>query len=103
MEQLTPDERRAAQEKSLDAVNCELSLLRQHMDARFAQVDQQFVATRLEMQLFTKEEMGKAASQLTSRIDALQERMESNNRWIFGLLVTNLASLIALAARGLFG
>ena len=36
MEQLTPDDRIAAQEKALDAVNCELALLRQHMDARFA-------------------------------------------------------------------
>lgn len=42
MEQLTPDDRIAAQEKALDAVNCELALLRQHMDARFTGVDAQF-------------------------------------------------------------
>lgn len=46
MEQLTPDERIAAQEKALDAVNCELALLRQHMDARFVGVNAQFAAMR---------------------------------------------------------
>jgi hypothetical protein len=50
MEQLTPDDRIAAQEKALDATNCELALLRQHMDARFAgmreSTDAQFAAMR---------------------------------------------------------
>ena len=50
MEQLTPDDRVAAQEKALDATNCEIALLRQHMDSRFASMressDAQFTSMR---------------------------------------------------------
>ena len=53
MEQLTPDDRIAAQEKALDAVNCELALLRQHMDAKFASMQASVDARFASMQAST--------------------------------------------------
>ncbi len=120
MEQLTPDDRIAAQEKALDAVNCELALLRQHMDAKFASmqasvdarfasmqastdaqfasmrqyIDDGLVKLRLEMQLYTNQAVAAAVAELSAKIDR-------NGRWTIGLLISILTGLIALAARGL--
>jgi len=109
MEQLTPDDRITAQEKALDAVNCELALLRQHMDARFASmqsstdaqfasmrqyVDDGFVKLRLEMQLYTNQALAAAVVQLSAKID-------KSTHWTIGLLISALIGIIALAARGL--
>ena len=136
MEQLTPDDRIAAQEKAVDAVNCELSLMRQHMDARFANVnaqlasmreatDAQFAAMRestdaqfasmrqyiddgliklkLEMQLYTRDEIAKAVAPLQAQIDALRSPMDRISRWGFGMMAAILAGEVALLARGLLG
>lgn len=120
MEQLTPDDRIAAQEKALDAVNCELALLRQHMDARFTgmqastdaqfasmqastdaqfanmrqYVDDGFVKLRLELQLHTNGAVAAAVAQLSAKID-------KSTHWTIGLLISGLIGVIALAARGM--
>lgn len=66
MEQLTPDDRICAQEKALEAVNCELALLRQHMDAQFTHMremsEAQFVSMRemSEAQFASMREMSEA-------------------------------------------
>lgn len=116
MEQLTPDDRIAAQEKALDAVNCELALLRQHMDARFAAqrelTDAQFAAMRqyvdsglaqlkLEMQLYVQQEIAKAVALLTEKIDAVKAQADRNYRWSIGLQFSTLAAVLAVLARGL--
>lgn len=123
MEQLTPDERIAAQEKALDAVNCELALLRQHMDARFVGVNAQFAAMRestdaqfaamrqyvdsglaqlkLEMQLYVQQEIAKAVAQLTAKIDAVNAQAGRNYRWFIGLQLTTLVAVLAVLGRGL--
>ncbi|KQZ27706.1 hypothetical protein [Duganella sp. Root1480D1] len=118
MEQLTPDERIAAQEKALDGVNCELALLRQHMDARFASmqastdaqfasmrqyIDDGFVKLRLEMQLYTREEIAKAVAPLQAQIDALRDHVDRISRWGFGMMAMILLGELALLARGLLG
>jgi DNA anti-recombination protein RmuC len=123
MEQLTPDDRIAAQEKALDATNCELALLRQHMDARFAgmreSTDAQFAAMRestnaqfaamrqyvddgliklkLEMQLYVQQEIAKAVAKL----DELKAQSDRNYRWSIGLQFSTLAAVLAVLARGL--
>ncbi|MTW09602.1 hypothetical protein GM658_03225 [Pseudoduganella eburnea] len=120
MEQLTPDDRIAAQEKALDAVNCELALLRQHMDAQFTRmrelseaqfasmrvmletqdanmrqyVDNGLIKLRLEMQLHTDQAVAASAAQLSVKID-------KSTHWAIGLLISGLVGIIALAARGL--
>jgi uncharacterized coiled-coil protein SlyX len=129
MEQLTPDDRIAAQEKALDAVNCELALLRQHMDARFASmqasfdaqfasmqastdaqfasmrqyIDDGFVKLRLEMQLYTRDEIAKAVAPLQAQIDALRDHVDRISRWGFGMMAIILLGELALLARGLLG
>lgn len=129
MEQLTPDDRIAAQEKALDAVNCELALLRQHMDARFASmqasfdaqlasmqastdaqfasmrqyIDDGFVKLRLEMQLYTRDEIAKAVAPLQLQIDALRDHVDRISRWGFGMMAMILIGELALLARGLPG
>jgi uncharacterized coiled-coil protein SlyX len=129
MEQLTPDDRIAAQEKALDAVNCELALLRQHMDARFASmqasfdaqfasmqastdaqfasmrqyIDDGFVKLRLEMQLYTRDEIAKAVAPLQAQIDALRDHVDRISRWGFGMMAMILLGELALLARGLLG
>jgi len=118
MEQLTPDDRIAAQEKALDAVNCELALLRQHMDARFASmqastdaqfasmrqyIDDGFVKLRLEMQLYTRDELAKAVAPLQAQIDALRDDIDRISRWGFGMMAMILLGELALLARGLLG
>ncbi|WP_426167861.1 hypothetical protein [Pseudoduganella sp. R-34] len=129
MEQLTPDDRTAAQEKALDAVNCELALLRQHMDARFASmqasfdaqfasmqastdaqftgmrqyIDDGFVKLRLEMQLYTRDEIAKAVAPLQAQIDALRDHVDRISRWGFGMMAMILIGELALLARGLLG
>jgi|GEM_PF-1714373 len=129
MEQLTPDDRIAAQEKALDAVNCELALLRQHMDARFASmqasfdaqfasmqastdaqfanmrqyIDDGFVKLRLEMQLYTRDELAKAVAPLQAQIDALRDHVDRISRWGFGMMAMILLGELALLARGLLG
>ena len=129
MEQLTPDDRIAAQEKALDAVNCELALLRQHMDARFAgmqasfdaqfasmqastdaqfasmrqYIDDGFVKLRLEMQLYTRDEIAKAVAPLQAQIDALRDHVDRISRWGFGMMAMILIGELALLARGLLG
>ena len=128
-EQLTPDDRIAAQEKALDAVNCELALLRQHMDARFASmqasfdaqsasmqasfdaqfasmrqyIDDGFVKLRLEMQLYTRDEIAKAVAPLQAQIDALRDHVDRISRWGFGMMAMILLGELALLARGLLG
>ncbi len=109
MEQLTPDDRIAAQEKALNAVNCELALLRHHMEAKFASmqastdaqfagmrqyIDDGLVKLRLEMQLYTNQAVAAAVAELSAKIDR-------NGRWTIGLLISILTGLIAMAARGL--
>jgi len=140
MEQLTTDDRIAAQEKALDAVNCELALLRQHMDARFASMqasmdarfasmqasmDAQFASMqasmaaqfasmrqyvddgsaklRLEMQLYTRDEIAKAVAPLQAQIDALRDHVDRISRWGFGMMTMILLGELALLARGLLG
>jgi len=129
MEQLTPDDRIGAQEKALDAVNCELALLRQHMDARFASmqasfdaqfasmqastdaqfanmrqyIDDGFVKLRLEMQLYTRDELAKAVAPLQAQIDALRDHVDRISRWGFGMMAMILLGELALLARGLLG
>ena len=140
MEQLTTDDRIAAQEKALDAVNCELALLRQHMDARFASMqasmdarfasmqasmDAQFASIqasmaaqfasmrqyvddgsaklRLEMQLYTRDEIAKAVAPLQAQIDALRDHVDRISRWGFGMMTMILLGELALLARGLLG
>lgn len=118
MEQLTPDDRIAAQEKALDAVNCELALLRQHMDARFASmqastdaqfanmrryVDDGFVKLRLEMQIHTRDEIAKAIAPLQAQIDALRNHVDRISRWGFGMMAMILLGEVALLARGMLG
>ena len=140
MEQLTPDDRIAAQEKALAAVNCELALLRQHMDARFASMqasmdarfasmqasmdaqfasmqasmDAQFASMRqyvddgsaklrLEMQLYTRDEIAKAVAPLQAQIDALRDHVDRISRWGFGMMTMILLGELALLARGLLG
>lgn len=125
MEQLTPDDRIAAQEKALDAVNCELALLRQHMDARFASmqastdaqfasmqastdaqfaamrqyVDDGFVKLKLEMQIYTRDEIAKAIAPLQAQIDALREHIDRISRWGFGMMAMILIGEFGLFAR----
>ena len=112
MEQLTTEERITVQEKALKDVHCELALLRQHVDGRFTGMDAQFASMReyvdgaiakaqLEMQLYVKDEIGKAVALLSARIDAVESRADRNFRWMMGLQVTILLSLAAMAARGL--
>lgn len=140
MEQLTPDDRITAQEKALDAVNCELALLRQHMDARFASmqasfdaqfasmqasfdaqlanmqastdaqfanmrqyVDDGFVKLRLEMQIYTRDEIAKAIAPLQAQIDALRNHVDRISRWGFGMMAMILLGEVALLARGMLG
>ena len=129
MEQLTPDDRITAQEKALDAVNCELALLRQHMDARFASmqasfdaqlanmlastdaqfanmrqyVDDGFVKLRLEMQIYTRDEIAKAIAPLQAQIDALCNHVDRISRWGFGMMAMILLGEVALLARGMLG
>lgn len=125
MEQLSPEDRITAQEKALDAVNCELAKLRQHMDARFAAtevqlvcmrestdaqfasmrqyVDDGFTKLKLEMQLYTRDEIAKAIAPLQAQIDALREHIDRISRWGFGMMAAILAGEIALLARGLQG
>jgi len=129
MEQLTPDDRIGAQEKALDAVNCELALLRQHMDARFASMqasmDAQFASIqasmaaqfasmrqyvddgsanlRFEMQLYTRDEIAKAVAPLQAQIDALRDHVDRISRWGFGMMTMILLGELALLARGLLG
>jgi len=140
MEQLTPDDRIAAQEKALDAVNCELALLRQHMDERFASIqasmdarfasmqasmdaqfasmqasmDAQFASMRqyvddgsaklrLEMQLYTRDEIAKAVAPLQAQIDALRDHVDRISRRGFGMMTMILLGELALLARGLLG
>lgn len=118
MEQLTPDDRIAAQEKALGAVNCEISLLRQHMDARFASMressDAQFAnmrqyidgsvdKLRLEMQLYIRDEIAKAVAPLQAQIDALRNHVDRLSRWGFGMMAMILAGEVALLARGMLG
>jgi hypothetical protein len=101
MEQLTPDERIAAQEKALDATHCELALLRQHMDARFTGVDDGLTKLKLETQLYVQEEIGKAVAQLSIKIDAVKAQSDRNYRWSIGLQFSILAAVLAVLARGL--
>jgi hypothetical protein len=134
MEQLTPDDRMTAQEKALDAVHCELALLRQHMDARFVGVDAQFASIRestsaqfasmrestdaqfanmrqyvddgfarlrLEMQLYTRDEIVKAVAPLQAQVEALRNPVDRISRWTFGMLASVLVGVLALVARGL--
>jgi DNA anti-recombination protein RmuC len=151
MEQLTPDDRITAQEKALDAVNCELALLRQHMDARFASmqasfdaqfasmqasfdaqlasiqasvdaqlanmqastdtqfanmrqyVDDGFVKLRLEMQIYTRDEIAKAIAPLQAQIDALRNHVDRISRWGFRMMAMILLGEVALLARGMLG
>ena len=129
MEQLTPDDRIAAQEKALGAVNCELALLRQHMDARFASmqasfdaqfasmqastdaqfanmrqfVDDGFVKLRLEMQIYTRDEIAKAIAPLQAQIDSLRNHVDRISRWGFGMMAMILLGEVALLARGILG
>ncbi|WP_426341046.1 hypothetical protein ACN9MZ_04375 [Pseudoduganella sp. S-14] len=118
MEQLTPDDRVAAQEIALDAVNCELALLRQHMDAQFASmqasfdaqfasmrqyIDDGFVKLRLEMQLYTRDEIVKAVAALQAQIDALRDHVDRISHWGFGMMAMILIGELALLARGLLG
>jgi len=129
MEQLTPDDRITAQEKALDAVNCELALLRQHMDARFASmqasfdaqfasmqastdaqfasmrqyIDDGFVKLRLEMQIYTRDEIAKAIAPLQAQIDALRNHVDRISRWGFGMMAMILLGEVALLARGVLG
>lgn len=140
MEQLTSDDRIAVQEKALDAVHCELALLRQHMDARFASmqastdaqfasmqastdaqfasmqasfdaqfvnlrqyIDDGFVKLRLEMQLYTRDEIAKAVAPLQAQIDALREHVDRISRWGFGMMAMILLGEVALLARGMLG
>jgi hypothetical protein len=125
MEQLTPDDRITAQEKALDAVHCELALLRQHMDARFAGVDAQFasmreatdaqfasmrqyvddgfVKLRLEMQLYTRDAIVNAVAPLQVQVEALRNHVDRISRWTFGMLASVLVGVLALVARGLAG
>jgi hypothetical protein len=116
-------DRIAAQEKALDATNCELALLRQHMDARFAgmreSTDAQFAAMRestnaqfaamrqyvddgliklkLEMQLYVQQEIATAVAKL----DELKAQSDRNYRWSIGLQFSTLAAVLAVLARGL--
>jgi len=112
MEQLTQEERIAAQEKAMDVVNCELALLRQHMDARFVSVDAQFASMRqyvdsglvqlkLTMQLTVQVEIAKAVAQLSEKIDAVKAQSDRNHRWSIGLQFSILAAILAVLARGL--
>lgn len=127
MEQLTPDDRIAVQEKALDAVNCELALLRQHMDARFASmqassdaqfasmqastdaqfaslrqyVDDGFVKLKLEMQIYTRDEIAKAIAPLQAQINALRDHIDRISRWGFGMMAMILVGELGLFARGL--
>ena len=114
MEQLTPNDQIAAQEKEMNAVNCELSLLRQHMDGRFAGVDAQFASMRqyindgfaklrLEMQLYTRDEVAKAIAPLQAQVDELRQHVDRISRWGFGMMAMILAGEVALLARGLLG
>ena len=140
VEQLTSDDRIAVQEKALDAVHCELALLRQHMDALFASmqastdaqfasmqastdaqfasmqasfdaqfvnlrqyIDDGFVKLRLEMQLYTRDEIAKAVAPLQAQIDALREHVDRISRWGFGMMAMILLGEVALLARGMLG
>lgn len=124
----------------MDAVNCELALLRQHMDARFASMqasmdarfasmqasmDAQFASMqvsmaaqfasmrqyvddgsaklRLEMQLYTRDEIAKAVAPLQAQIDALRDHVDRISRWGFGMMAMILLGELALLARGLLG
>ena len=124
----------------MDAVNCELALLRQHMDARFASmqasmdarfasmqasmdarfasmqvsmaaqfasmrqyVDDGSAKLRLEMQLYTRDEIAKAVAPLQAQIDALRDHVDRISRWGFGMMAMILLGELALLARGLLG
>jgi membrane-bound lytic murein transglycosylase len=131
MEQLTPDDRIAVQEKALDAVNCELALLRQHMDARFtglqASTDAQFASMQAStdarfasMQASTdtqfasmrqyvddgfvklRLEMQLHTNQaVAAAVAQLSAKIDKSTHWTIGLLISGLIGMIALAARGL--
>jgi hypothetical protein len=92
MEQLTPDARIASMQASMDA---QFASMRQYVDDGFAQL-------RLEMQLYTWDEIAKAVAPLQARIDALRDHVDRIRRWGFGMMAMLLLGELALLARGLW-
>ncbi|WP_374581176.1 hypothetical protein [Pseudoduganella sp.] len=64
-------------------------------------VDDGFAKLRLEMQLYTRDEIVKAIASLQAQIDALRNHVDRISRWGFGMMAAILIGEIALLARGL--
>ena len=131
MEQLTPDDRIAAQEKALDAVNCELALLRQHMDAQFTRMRELSEAQFASMRELSETQFANMRSMLEAQDANMRQyvdnglvklrlemqlhtdqavaasaaqliaKIDKSTHWAIGLLISGLVGIIALAARGL--
>lgn len=76
-------------------------------DAQFASmrqyIDDGFVKLRLEMQLYTRDEIAKAVAPLQLQIDALRDHVDRISRWGLGMMAMILLGELALLARGLLG
>jgi len=66
-------------------------------------IDDGFVKLRLEMQLYTRDELAKAVAPLQAQIDALRDDVDRISRWGFGMMAMILLGELALLARGLLG
>jgi hypothetical protein len=64
-------------------------------------VDDGIVKLKLEMQIYTRDEIAKAIAPLQARIDALRNHIDRISCWGFGMMATILLGELALLARGL--
>ncbi|HEY0585721.1 MAG TPA: hypothetical protein VGD52_06285 [Pseudoduganella sp.] len=96
------DAQLASIQASFDA---KLANMQASTDAQFANmrqyVDDGFVKLRLEMQIYTRDEIAKAIAPLQAQIDALRNHVDRISRWGFGMMAMILLGEVALLARGM--
>jgi hypothetical protein len=90
-------------EVRMNDLACEVALLRQHVDEGFRSQRELIQHTadllRQELRLEFRNELQKAVDKLNARIDGMAKRHDVQFRWMVGLLIATLLSMLALVAR----